>query len=119
MIKKIKIKLVKKKKLKIIKFANIKKIPLKKLGEIYFSEVAPNLWSTWKFYESRNQYLTVVNGSVEFLWKERLNGVKKKIILNSLRQPSALYIPEKHYYCFKCISKNKAIIINIIDEVVK
>ena len=78
MIKKIKIRFVKKKKLKIIKFANIKKIPLKKLGEIYFSEVEPNLWSAWKFYEFRNQYLTVVSGSVEFLCKERLNGVKKK-----------------------------------------
>lgn len=119
MIKKIKIRLVKKKKLKIIKFANIKKLPLKKLGEIYFSEVEPNLWSKWKFYEKRNQYLTVASGSVEFLYKEELKGKKKKIILNSSKHPFALYIPEKHYYCFKCISKNKALIINIIDEVVK
>ena len=119
MIKKIKIKIIKKKKLNITKFANLKKLPFKKLGEIYFSEAEPNLWSTWKFYEKRNQYLTVASGSVEFLYKEKLDGKKKKIILSNTKKSFALYIPKKYYYCFKCISKNKALIINIIDEVVK
>lgn len=45
--------------------------------------------------------------------------VKKKIILSSSRQPFALYISKRHYYRFKCISKDKALIVNIIDEVVK
>ena len=107
MIKKIKIKLIKKKKLNIIKFANLKKLPFKKSSEIYFSEAEPNTWSTWKFYEKRNQYLTVASGK------------KKKIILSSSRQPFALYISKRHYYRFKCISKDKALIVNIIDEVVK
>ena len=119
MIKKIKIKLIKKKKLNIIKFANLKKLPFKKSSEIYFSEAEQNTWSTWKFYEKRNQYLTVASGSVEFLCKERLDGKKKKIILSSSRQPFALYISKRHYYRFKCISKDKALIVNIIDEVVK
>ena len=119
MIKKIKIKLIKKKKLNITKFANLKKLPFKKLGEIYFSEAEPNLWSTWKFYDRRNQYLTVASGSVKFLYKEKLKGKKKIITLSSEKQSFALYIPKKHYYRFKCTSKNKALIINIIDEVVK
>tara|TARA_B100000787_G_scaffold61478_1_gene44984 strand:- start:356 stop:715 length:360 start_codon:yes stop_codon:yes gene_type:complete len=118
-IKKIKIKIIKKKKLNITKFANFRKIPLKKLGEIYFSEAEPNIWSTWKFYETRNQYLTIAYGSVEFLYKNKLNGKVKKITINNSKKLFALYIPQKHYYRFKCTSKNKALIINIIDEVVK
>ena len=77
MIKKVKLKIVKKKKLNITKFAILKKLPFKKLGEIYFSEAEPNLWSTWKFYEKRNQYLTVASGSLEFQYKDKLIGKKK------------------------------------------
>ena len=120
MIKKVKIKLIKKKKnLNIIKFANLKKLPFKKSSEIYFSEAEPNTWSMWKFYEKRNQYLTVASGSVEFSCKEKLDDKKKIIILCSSGQPFALHIPKRHYYRFKCISKDKALIVNIIDEVIK
>jgi len=56
---------------------------------------------------------------VEFLYKKKLNGKTKKITINNSKQSFALYIPKKHYYRFKCTSKNKALIINIIDEVVK
>lgn len=119
MIKKIKIKLIKKKNTNIVKFANLKKLPFKKLGEIYFSHVEPGLWSNWKFYGKRNQYLTVASGSLDFLYKYKSNGKIKKITLKSSKQSFALFIPKKYYYRFKCTSINNAIIVNIIDEVVE
>ncbi len=119
MIKKKKIKVIKNPKGKIIKFANYKELPLNKIGEIYFSEVKPNKFKGWKFHNSRNQYLTVVTGSVEFSFKNQINGKIKKILINSKKNLYGIFIPKKVFYSFKCNSKNKAIIINIIDEIIK
>ena len=119
MIKKKKIKIIKNSKGNIIKFANLNNLPFKKLGEIYFSEIKPNSFKGWKYHNLRNQYLTVVNGSVEFSFKKKPKDKIKKIIINIMNKHHALYIPKKTFYSFKCLSKNKAIIANIIDEVVR
>ena len=119
MIKKKKIKVIKNPKGKIIKFVNYKELPLKKIEEIYFSEVKPNKFKGWKFHNSRNQYLTVVTGSVEFSFKKKINSKIKKILINSEKDLYSIFIPKKVFYSFKCNSKSKAIIINIIDEIVK
>ena len=119
MIKKYKIKIIKNSKGNIFKFLNFQKLPFKKFGEIYFSEVKPNIFKGWKFHYSRNQYLTVINGSVEFSFKKKANGKIKKILINSKKNLYSLYIPKKIYYSFRCYSQTKALIVNIIDEVVK
>ena len=118
MIKKKIIKVIKNSKGNIIKFIYFKKLPLKKLGEIYFSEVKPNIFKGWKYHNSRNQYLTVVSGNVEFSFKKKINSKIKKVLISS-QKPCAIFIPKKIYYSFKCYSKTKAIIINIIDEIIK
>ena len=118
MIKKNKITVIKNSKGNIIKFINFNKLPLKKLGEIYFSEIKPNIFKGWKYHNSRNQYLTVLSGNVEFSFKKKINSKIKKISISS-KNPYAIFIPKKIYYSFKCHSKNKAIIINIIDEIIK
>ena len=119
MIKKKKIRIIKNLKGNIVKFANLNKLPFKKLGEIYFSEIKPEYFKGWKYHNLRNQYLTVVYGSVEFSFKKNFKDKIKKIIINMKNNQYALYIPKKTYYSFRCLSKNKAIIVNIIDEVVK
>tara|TARA_Y100000741_G_scaffold365216_1_gene360760 strand:- start:6970 stop:7329 length:360 start_codon:yes stop_codon:yes gene_type:complete len=118
-IKKKNIKIIKNSKGNIIKFADLNNMPFKKLGEIYFSEIKPNSFKGWKYHNLRNQYLTVVNGSVEFSFKKNPKDKIKKIIINIKNKQHALYIPKKTHYSFKCLSKNKAVIVNIIDEVVK
>ena len=119
MIKKQKIKIIKNPKGNIIKFADLNKLPFNKLGEIYFSEIKPKLFKGWKYHNLRNQYLTVINGSVELSFKKKPKDKIQKIIINIKNKQHALYIPKKTHYSFKCLSKNKAVIINIIDEVVK
>ena len=119
MIKKKKIKIIKNLKGNIVKFADLNNLPFKKLGEIYFSEIKPKSFKGWKYHNLRNQYLTVVYGSVEFSFKKGLKDKIKRIIINIKKKQYALYIPKKTYYNFRCLSKDKAIIVNIIDEVVK
>ncbi len=119
MITKKKIKIIKNSKGNILKFVNKKKLPFKKFGEIYFSEINPNTTKDWKYHKNRNQFLTIINGSVIFFFKKNKNGKIRKI---SLRYPSKLhsiYIPKRYYYRFKCTSKKKSVIVNIIDEIVK
>ena len=119
MIKKKKIRIIKNLKGNIVKFADLNNLPFKKLGEIYFSEIKPKSFKGWKYHNLRNQYLTVVYGSAEFSFKKSLKDKIKRIIINNKNKQYSLYIPQKTYYSFKCLSRDKAIIVNIIDEVVK
>ena len=119
MIKKEKIKIIKNKKGNIIKFANKNKLPFKNFGEIYFSEVKPNTAKGWKFHKTRNQYLTVISGSVNFYLKKSENSKIQTIKLKYSDQIYSIYIPKSYYYYFKCKSKKKAIIVNIIDEIIE
>ena len=119
MIKKKKIKIIKNNKSKIIKFVNRNELPFKKFGEIYFSEVKPKIPKDWKFYNNRNQYLTVIQGSVMFFFKKNKESKEKKILLKYSDKIEAIFIPKNYYYKFECVSKKKSIIVNIIDQIVK
>lgn len=114
-----KIKIIKNTKGNIIKFVNKNQLPLKKFGEIYFSEIKPNTTKDWKYHQNRNQYLTIAGGSVVFFFKKKKNGKIKKILLKYPTKLNSIFIPKKYYYKFECISKKKSIIVNIIDEIVK
>ena len=119
MIKKNKIKIIKSRKGNIIKFLNFKKKILNRYGEIYFSEVKKNYFKGWKFHKNRNQILTIVSGTVIFSFKKSLKDKAKIIKLSYPNNLYSLFIPKKTYYSFRCVSKKKGIIINLIDEIVK
>lgn len=116
MIRKIKNKILLSKKGNLIKYSNRNELKFK-FGEIYFSEVLPNKFKGWKFHENRNQLVTVVTGKICFIFKQK-NKKLKKIIIGSENQSFSIFIPKKTNYSFRCISKKKAIIANIIDEIV-
>ena len=116
MIKKIKIKIIKNYKGSIVKFFNFKLNLLKKYGEIYFSEVKKNNFKGWKFHEKKNQVMTICSGIVEFSFKKKNQEKIKKIKLSYPNNLYAIFIPKKTFYCFKCLSKQKAIIVNLVDE---
>ena len=116
MIKKIKNKIIIKKNGNLLKFINNKKLKIK-FGEIYFSEVLPNKFKGWKFHQNRNQFLTVVKGKVKFFFKNK-NKKIQTITLSYSKITFSIFIPKKTCYSFKCLSKEKALIANIIDEVI-
>ena len=47
---------------------------LKKIKEIYFSEVPPNEFKGWKYHDKRNQIMTVVKGTIQFKYKKKKKG---------------------------------------------
>ena len=114
-----KTKIIKSNESRIIKFANKNNLPFKKFGEIYFSEVKPQINKDWKYHQNRNQFLTIIEGSVMFFFKKKKGGKVKKVLLTYPNRLNSIYIPKRNYYKFKCVSKKKSFIINIIDEIVK
>tara|TARA_B100001248_G_C27352480_1_gene442057 strand:- start:879 stop:1235 length:357 start_codon:yes stop_codon:yes gene_type:complete len=86
-----------------------------KFGEIYLSEVKPNLFKGWKYHEKNTQLFTVIKGSVEFQFIK-----KKKHFKKTISFPANLFIikvPSKTKYCFKCKSNTKSLILNLTDKV--
>tara|TARA_B100001063_G_C16443851_1_gene394879 strand:+ start:39 stop:395 length:357 start_codon:yes stop_codon:yes gene_type:complete len=114
-----KIKVIKNKKGNIVKFLNFKKIFLKQYSELYFSEVKKGYFKGWKFHNDRNQILTICSGSVIFEFKKKHNGKIKKIKLSYPNNLYSIFIPKKTFYSFRCTSKKNAMIVNLIDEIVK
>ena len=115
------------KKIKVIKnpLGNLFKMISKKdyffnkFGEIYFSEVYPAKFKGWKIHKKRTQLITVVNGSVKFFIKKKLKDKPKIIEIKYPNKMNLLKIMPNTYYSFKCISKKKSLITNLIDEVIK
>ena len=108
-----------KKKGKVVKFYYGNEKFLKKIKEVYFSEVPTNINKDWKFHENRNQIMTVVKGEILLKYKKKKNENPKQIKLSFKNDFLKIYIPKKTYYTFECVSKTRALIANIIDENVK
>ena len=117
MIKLRKIKIIKNEKGNLIKFINKNNLKIK-FGEIYFSEVLPNKFKGWKFHENRNQLMTIASGKVRFSFKSKNTNKLKIKTLSFPKRLSTIFIPKKAYYSFKCLSNKKALLVNIIDEIV-
>lgn len=112
-----KVKIIKNQKGNIFKLLSKESKQFVKFGEVYISEVKPNIFKGWKYSDKYTQLLTVIKGSIEFKVKKRLS-IKTKTI----SFPKSLYIlkvPPKTYYCFKCKSKSTSIVLNITDKVFK
>lgn len=105
-----------KKKGKIIKFFYGEDKFLKKIKEVYFSEVPPKVIKDWKFHNNRNQIMTVVKGEIILEYKKKKEDIPKKIKLSLKKNSIKIYIKKKTYYKFRCVSKENALIANIIDE---
>ena len=54
-----------------------------------------------------------------FFFKKKKGGKVKKVLLTYPNRLNSIYIPKRNYYKFKCVSKKKSFIINIIDEIVE
>jgi len=114
-----KIKIIKNAKGNLYKMLSKKHNFFKKFGEIYFSEVHPKQFKGWKYHEKRTQIITVINGKVRFFLKKKITNKPKVVDIGFPNRMNLLKIEPKTYYSFKCSSKKKSVIINLIDEIVK
>ena len=83
---------------------------IKRVSEVYFSNILPNQIKAWKITNSE-QLLTVPRGQILLVVKN--NNRYKKIRLGYPMNYKALYIKPNTWYGFKCISRVEALICNI------
>ena len=114
-----KIPIIKNSKGNLFKILSNKHKFFKKFGEIYLSEVCPKKFKGWKYHEKRTQIITVINGKVRFFLKKKIINKPKIVDIEFPNKMNLLKIEPKTYYSFKCKSKKKSTILNLIDEIVK
>ncbi len=90
-------------------------------GECYFSEVFPEKIKGWKRHKSQTQNLAVPIGNVKFVIFDnrkysKTKGEISEIVLGRSNNYNRLKIPPGLWYSFKCVSKNKALIVNCSDK---
>lgn len=108
-------KIIKNYKGNIIKFINNKNILFKKFGEVYFSEINPNMTKGWNYHKKNTCLISVVIGKVKFFIFDPSKKKLLKIILSE-KNNKIIQIPSKLWFSFKSFS-SKSILINIIDNV--
>ena len=59
--------------------------------------------------------MTIAAGSVNFILKTK-SKVSQKIKIIISNNLYLIHIPEKVFYCFKCVSNRKALIINLVSK---
>jgi len=97
----------------VIKYIDSKSKYLKKISEVYLSELKPRRIKAWKINYTCDQFLTNLNGKFIFMYKKKINEKEKKKIINIY---DAVYIPKKTYYGFKNVSKKeKCLILNSLE----
>ena len=111
---------------KIIKTKNgdvlrfLRKKELKKFNEIYFSEILPKSIKAWKKNTNMEQNIIVPCGNIKLALIKDLDNKKTKIIFLGKNYDYGIYkIPKNIWYGFKCIGKEKALIINCISKIHK
>tara|TARA_B100001059_G_scaffold234160_1_gene275936 strand:- start:638 stop:1006 length:369 start_codon:yes stop_codon:yes gene_type:complete len=113
-----KIQIIKNSKGNLYKMLSKKHNFFKKFGEIYFSEVHPKKFKGWKYHEKRTQIMTVISGKIRFFLKKKISDKPKQIDISFSKKIKLLKIEPKVFYSFKCLSKKKSLIVNLIDEAI-
>tara|TARA_B100001057_G_C22134258_1_gene675733 strand:+ start:49 stop:441 length:393 start_codon:yes stop_codon:yes gene_type:complete len=110
----IKLKKISNQKGDLIKFVEInKKFFLKKISEIYLSELNPLSKKAWKINYTCGQFFTNLNGKLTFIYKKKFTDKYKSKIIKTY---NAVYIPKNTYYGFKNTSKKqKCLILNTLE----
>tara|TARA_Y200000002_G_scaffold77002_1_gene60537 strand:- start:3272 stop:3625 length:354 start_codon:yes stop_codon:yes gene_type:complete len=85
---------------------------LKKIKEIYISEIQPKSQKKWKFSRNIQQNIYIFNTKIILLIKE--NKIKK-IELNK-KSSYLIQIPKKTHYTFKNVGSKTGFILNMLDK---
>tara|TARA_B100000925_G_C21916907_1_gene434046 strand:- start:57 stop:515 length:459 start_codon:yes stop_codon:yes gene_type:complete len=108
------------KKGEVLHFINKNSASFKNFAEVYFSKIKPGVIKGWKCHKLTTQNICVPNGEIKFVLydnREFSNSYKHfdELILNNIENYFLLTIPPNIWYSFKCVSKEQAILSNLID----
>ena len=91
---------------------------IKKYSEIYFSEILPNKFKGWTKNKYIDQNIIVPIGNIKVTIIENIKKKKIKTVLLGKKFNYGIYkINKNTWYGFKCLGKQKALIVNCISEI--
>lgn len=93
----------------------------REFGEVYFSEIKPQVVKAWKYHRQMTQNIVVPAGLVKFVLfdareESESRGQIDEITLGRPDHYYLLRIPPKIWYGFQCISAQSALIANCADQ---
>ena len=114
---------VKKTKIRIIELKNnesIYKITssylfIKKIKEIYLSEIKKKSTKSWKFSEETCQNICVFNSKIKILYKEKKEDSIKSINLDK-KNSFMVKITKNYFYTFVNLDNKKGFILNFLNK---
>ena len=106
------IKPIKNNKGNIFKIISSKNNFFDKFGDCYISEINPKKVKAWRYHKFSNQKIFLITGKCKVVIY--FNKKIKKFVLSE-KKPGLLFIPQKHWYGFKNIGKNKVKLLNIVN----
>ena len=83
-----------------------------KFREAYFSSIEFNYVKGWKLHKKMISNLSVPIGEVQFIFVSKDFRNVRKIILGQ-KNYGRIYVPPNVWFCFKGLSKNKSLILNL------
>ena len=88
-------------------------------GEIYFSEILPEVIKAWKLHNKTTQLFTVPVGSVKLVLFDnrpdsQTKGQLQEFIIDR-QNYQLIKVPPSIWYGFKCLSDHPALVANCID----
>ena len=91
---------------------------LRKIKEIYISEIKPKSPKKWKFSRDTQQNIYIFNARIILLTIENKINKNNKINKIKLNKKSSylVQIPKKTHYTFKNIGSKKGFILNMLDK---
>ena len=91
---------------------------LRKIKEIYISEIKPKSQKKWKFSRDTQQNIYIFNARIILLTIENKINKNNKINKIKLNKKSSylVQIPKKTHYTFKNIGSKKGFILNMLDK---
>lgn len=100
----------------VLRFLRNKEVD--KYKEIYFSEILPNKFKGWKKNKNIDQNIVVPVGNIKLMIITNIKRKNIKTILLGKKFNYGIYkITKNTWYGFKCLGKQKALIINCISKI--
>tara|TARA_Y100000590_G_scaffold463508_1_gene630435 strand:+ start:668 stop:1051 length:384 start_codon:yes stop_codon:yes gene_type:complete len=112
MILKKKIDIIKNPKGDIIKYINKKNNFLKRIKEVYFTEIIKGRTKGWIKHTKTKCFILIIKGKIKFFYTKNLK--KKKTITLSSNKPVGIIVKPGTWFAFKSLAK-KSILVNSIE----
>ena len=93
---------------------------LSKFGQVYFTTAFPGVVKAWHYHKLQDDHFTCVQGKIKLALYDAREASPTKGEVNefylSLEEPKVVHIPKLVYHGFKCVSKDEAMVINVVTE---